>query len=378
MAEPDAIASSLPAHGAGVLLAVDGLCKRFPLPRGLIGTLTNRPAEAVHAIDGISFELQRGEILALVGESGCGKTTTALTLMGLLEADEGTIQFNGEDVTHLGRRGEAPRATIAALERQSFRREPSFQPTLTMKGLRRQVQMVFQDPYESLNPRATVYETVAEPLEVHGLAGTREELLERVRHALEAAGLSPAEDYLGRRPHELSGGQRQRVVIAGALVLEPILLIADEPVSMLDVSIRAEILNLLDELRTRRGISILCITHDLGTAAYFTDRIAVMYLGRIVETGPTKAVLAHPLHPYTQALLSVIPVPNPRLRRKCMILTGETPNPVHLPSGCRFHPRCPIAVDRCKQEDPVLRELGPAHDAACLLAEPLPADPPAV
>ncbi len=377
MAEPDATASSLPAHSASVLLAVDGLCKHFPLPRGLIGTLTNRPAEAVHAIDGISFELQRGEILALVGESGCGKTTTALTLMGLLEADEGTIQFNGEDVTHLGRRGEAPRATIAALERQSFRREPSFQPTLTMKGLRRQVQMVFQDPYESLNPRATVYETVAEPLEVHGLAGTREQLLERVRHALEAAGLNPAEDYLWRRPHELSGGQRQRVVIAGALVLEPILLIADEPVSMLDVSIRAEILNLLDELRTRRGISVLCITHDLGTAAYFTDRIAVMYLGRIVEGGPTKAVLAHPLHPYTQALLSVIPVPNPRLRRKRMILTGETPNPVHLPSGCRFHPRCPIAIDRCKQEDPVLRQLGPAHVAACLLAEPLPADPPA-
>jgi len=365
MAEPDAAASSLPAHGAGVLLAVEGLCKRFPLPRGFIGTLTNQPAEAVHAIDGISFDLQRGEIMALVGESGCGKTTTALTLMGLLEADEGTIRFNGQDVTHLGKRGEAPRATIAALERQSFRREPSFQPTLTMKGLRRQVQMVFQDPYESLNPRATVYETVAEPLEVHGLAGTREQLLERVRRALEDAGLNPAEDYLWRRPHELSGGQRQRVVIAGALILEPILLIADEPVSMLDVSIRAEILNLLDELRTRRGISVLCITHDLGTAAYFTDRIAVMYLGRIVESGPTRVVLAHPLHPYTQALLSVIPVPNPRLRRKRMILTGETPNPVHLPSGCRFHPRCAIAKGRCTEVDPEWREVSPSHWTAC-------------
>ena len=369
MSGSDSAAAPGRIEGGQVLLSVEGLCKYFPLPRGLIGMLTNRSAGAVHAIDGISFELRRGEILALVGESGCGKTTTALTLMGLLEADEGTIRFNGEDVTHLGTRGQTPRATIAALERQSFRREPSFQPTLTIKGLRRQMQMVFQDPYESLNPRATVFETVAEPLEVHGLARTREGLLPRVRQALEEAGLSPAEDYLWRRPHELSGGQRQRVVIAGALVLEPILLIADEPVSMLDVSIRAEILNLLDALRTQRGISVLCITHDLGTAAYFTDRIAVMYLGRIVESGPTRDVLARPLHPYTQALLSVIPVPNPRLRRKRMILTGETPNPVNLPSGCRFHPRCPIAIERCKQEDPALRRLGPTQDVACLLAE---------
>ena len=369
MSGSDSAAAPGRIEGGQALLSVEGLCKYFPLPRGLIGMLTNRTAGAVHAIDGISFELRRGEILALVGESGCGKTTTALTLMGLLEADEGTIRFNGEDVTHLGTRGQAPRATIAALERQSFRREPSLQPTLTIKGLRRQMQMVFQDPYESLNPRATVFETVAEPLEVHGLARTREGLLPRVRQALEEAGLSPAEDYLWRRPHELSGGQRQRVVIAGALVLEPILLIADEPVSMLDVSIRAEILNLLDALRTQRGISVLCITHDLGTAAYFTDRIAVMYLGRIVESGPTRDVLARPLHPYTQALLSVIPVPNPRLRRKRMILTGETPNPVNLPSGCRFHPRCPIAIERCKQEDPALRRLGPTQDVACLLAE---------
>ena len=365
MAESDTTASSAPARSAGPLLAVDGLCKRFPLPRGLIGVLTKKPEAAVHAIDGVSFELQRGEIMALVGESGCGKTTTALTLMGLLEADEGTIRFNGEDVTHLGTRSGAPQATIAALESQSFRREPSFRPALTMKGLRRQVQMVFQDPYEALNPRSTVYETVSEPLDVHGLMGTREETLGRVCHALEAAGLSPAEDYLWRRPHELSGGQRQRVVIAGALILEPILLIADEPVSMLDVSIRAEILNLLDELRTQRGISVLCITHDLGTAAYFTDRIAVMYLGRIVESGPTRAVLADPLHPYTRALLSVIPVPNPRLRRKRTILTGETPNPVDLPSGCRFHPRCPIAKSLCAEVDPEWREVSPGHWAAC-------------
>jgi oligopeptide/dipeptide ABC transporter ATP-binding protein len=350
------------------ILEVDGLCKRFPLSRGLAGALRREPRKAVHAVDGVSFRLRRGEILALVGESGCGKTTTALTLMGLVEADEGTIRFNGQDVTHLAQReGGAPRASMAALNGQAYRKEPSVFPALTMKRLRRQVQMVFQDPYESLNPRATVFEAVAEPLEVHAISANREERRARVCRALEDAGLSPPEVFLGRLPHELSGGQRQRVVIAGALVLEPVLLIADEPVSMLDVSIRAEILNLLDDLRSYRGISILYITHDLGTAAYFTDRIAVMYLGRIVEIGPTREVLARPRHPYTKALLSVIPVPNPRLRRERIILGGETPNPVDLPSGCRFHPRCPVAIDRCRQIDPALRAVGREHEAACIL-----------
>jgi oligopeptide/dipeptide ABC transporter ATP-binding protein len=208
---------------------------------------------------------------------------------------------------------------------------------------------------------------VGEPLDVHGLAGDRREKIARVAQALEEAGLKPAEAFMDRLPHELSGGQRQRVVIAGALVLEPTLLIADEPVSMLDVSIRAEILNLLDDLRAKKGISILYITHDLGTAACFTDRIAVMYLGRIVEIGPTRRVLANPQHPYTRALLSVIPVPNPRLRRQRIILGGETPNPVELPRGCRFHPRCPLAFDRCKEVDPALTLVGPEHEAACLL-----------
>lgn len=354
------------APAAAPALEVEGLCKHFPLKRGLLGALRRRPARVVHAVDGVSFRLERGEILALVGESGCGKTTIAMTLMGLLEADQGTIRFAGQAVSHLGEAESG--ATIAALNGGRPRPRTRHFPAASLKRLRRQIQMIFQDPYESLNPRATVYETVAEPLVVHGLAAGRGEREARVRQALEDAGLKPPQDFLGRLPHELSGGQRQRVVIAAALVLGPSLLIADEPVSMLDVSIRAEILNLLDDLRRRRGISILYITHDLGTAAYFTDRIAVMYLGRIVECGPTRAVLADPQHPYTRALLSVIPVPNPRLRRRRTILLGETPNPVDLPQGCRFRPRCPVAEARCAEVEPQLAEVAAGHRAACLLA----------
>jgi oligopeptide/dipeptide ABC transporter ATP-binding protein len=235
------------------------------------------------------------------------------------------------------------------------------------KKFRRRIQMVFQDPYESLNPTQTIDEIVTEPLIVHGIAPKHAERRERVRRALEDAGLKPAEDYLPRFPHQLSGGQRQRVVIASALVLEPHLLLADEPVSMLDVSIRAEIINLLADLRQSRGISVIFITHDLGTVGYFADRVAVMYLGRIVEFGTTTDVLENPQHPYTKALLSVIPVPNPRLRKKRIILEGETPNPVDLPSGCRFHPRCPVAMAVCKQSDPGLFLVSESHSAACLL-----------
>jgi oligopeptide/dipeptide ABC transporter ATP-binding protein len=233
--------------------------------------------------------------------------------------------------------------------------------------LRRQVQIVFQDPYESLNPRQTVYASVAEPIEVHKLARSRDRKTELVTAALSAAGLKPPEAFFRRYPTELSGGQRQRVVIAGALVLDPQLLVADEPVSMLDVSLRAEILNLLLQLRDERGITVLYITHDLATAAYFTDRVAVMYLGRIVEIGPARDVLSDPRHPYTRALLSVIPVPNPRRRRERTILVGETPNPVDLPTGCRFHPRCPAASDQCSREEPELVGVGPRHEVACLL-----------
>ncbi|NWG35908.1 MAG: ABC transporter ATP-binding protein [Chloroflexi bacterium] len=295
----------------------------------------------IHAVDGVDLQLRRGEVVALVGESGCGKSTLALTLMLLEEATEGNILFEGRDITH-----------ISARER---------------KAIRQRIQMVFQDPYESLNPTQTIEEIVTEPLIVHGLALDGNERRQRVLRALEDAGLKPAEDYLHRYPHQLSGGQRQRVVIAGALVLEPHILLADEPVSMLDVSIRAEIINLLADLRRTRGISVIFITHDLGTIGYFADRVAVMYLGRIVEIGTMREVLKKPKHPYTQALLSVIPVPNPRMRKKRVILQGETPNPIDLPSGCRFHPRCPMALEVCRQSDPALLKVTETHHAACLL-----------
>jgi oligopeptide/dipeptide ABC transporter ATP-binding protein len=296
----------------------------------------------VHAIDGINFSLSRGDVLALVGESGCGKSTLALTLMGLEIPDEGSISFEGMDYSSLDEKG--------------------------MKKLRRRVQMIFQDPYEALNPTQSIEAIITEPMLVHGMATDKEDRRRLAIRALEDSGLKPAEIYLERFPHQLSGGQRQRVVIAGALVLEPHLLIADEPVSMLDVSIRAEIINLLAELRQSRQISVIFITHDLGTVGCFADRVAVMYLGRIVEIGPTREILANAAHPYTRALLSVIPVPNPRLRRRRIILQGETPNPVDIPTGCRFHPRCPIAVELCKVADPAVVEIAPGHTAACLMA----------
>jgi oligopeptide/dipeptide ABC transporter ATP-binding protein len=320
------------------ILTVRNLYKYFPVGDN---TLWRRPDRWVHAVDDVSFSIQRGEVLAVVGESGCGKSTLALALLRLEEVTAGEIGFAGADVTHV--RGVA------------------------LKALRRQVQMVFQDPYESLNPLLTVGEIVAEPLVVHGLATKAGERDTRVRTALEDAGLKPADVFLQRRPHELSGGQRQRVVIASALVLEPQLLLADEPVSMLDVSIRAEILNLLADLRSQRDISILFITHDLSTVATFADRIAVMYLGRIVEIGPVEAVLGQPQHPYTRALLSVVPVANPRQRHSRTILQGETPNPIDLPSGCRFHPRCPLAIADCQHVHPVLMPVSTDHSAACLL-----------
>jgi oligopeptide/dipeptide ABC transporter ATP-binding protein len=329
------------ARPDGVVLEVSNLRKLFPVSRGVVGTLLKRPQRYVHAVDGVSFAIAEGEILGLVGESGSGKTTTALCVLGLIEPTEGEILFNGQSVQALAR----------SRERRS---------------LRQQMQLIFQDPYESLNPRQTVFATVAEPVEIHRLTRGREEKVERVKAALNGAGLKPPEIFLERYPEDLSGGQRQRVVIAGALVLNPELLVADEPVSMLDVSIRADILNLLLQLRDEHGITILYITHDLATAAHFTDRVAVMYLGRIVEIGPTKTVLSNPRHPYTKALLSVIPVPNPRRRRKRMILVGETPNPIDLPSGCRFHPRCPVASDECSQTEPQLRSVGPDHQVACL------------
>lgn len=301
----------------------------------------SRKSQVVHAVDGVDLRLERSEVIALVGESGCGKTTLSLVLMGLEDPTEGTITFDGKDITRVNNK--------------------------THKQLCQRIQMIFQDPYESLNPTQSIEEIVAEPLLVHKIAIQHEERHARVIRALEDSGLKPAVDYMQRFPHELSGGQRQRVVIASALVLEPQLLLADEPVSMLDVSIRAEIINLLADLRRARGISVIFITHDLGTVGHFADRIAVMYLGRIVEIGSTMEILKKPQHPYTKALLSVIPVPNPRMRRERVILQGETPNPINLPRGCRFHPRCPVAIDLCKSSDPHLMQVSNKHQAACLL-----------
>jgi peptide/nickel transport system ATP-binding protein len=326
------------------LLDVEDLFVRYPVPRGLIGLMRRRPRLAVHAVDGVTLAVQAGELVALVGESGCGKTTTAQAVLRLVDPLSGSIRFQGADITELGMRA--------------------------LRPVRRRMQIVYQDPYESLDPRLRVRATVEEPLLIHGI-GTKTERASFVRDALERAGLSPPELYLERFPHQLSGGQRQRVAIAAALVLDPQLLVADEPVSMLDVSVRAGVLRLLDELKAS-GLGILMITHDLSTAARFADRIAVMYLGRIVEEGPADEVVRNPQHPYTKALLSVVPRRDPRLRRRPQILRGETPDAVRIPSGCRFHPRCPIAVEACKTEDPSLRRPdgthSPHHRAACLLA----------
>jgi oligopeptide/dipeptide ABC transporter ATP-binding protein len=295
-------------------------------------------------VDGISFSLKRGDILALVGESGSGKTTTGLCTLGLIESTEGVVQLEGMDVFEMAKSSQC-------------------------KELRRKAQMIFQDPYESLNPRQTVYQAVVEPLKVHNLAHDQDDRLEKVQKALDDAGLKPPVDYLRRYPQELSGGQRQRVVIASAVGMNPIYLVADEPVSMLDVSIRAEILNLLLRLRDEHKIAMLYITHDLASAAYIADQVAVMYLGIIVEKGPANEIIKNPQHPYTKALMSVIPSPNPERRKKRIVLKGETPNPIDLPPGCRFHPRCPVAVPECAVVEPKLKDLGENHQAACLLLQ---------
>jgi oligopeptide/dipeptide ABC transporter ATP-binding protein len=323
------------------IIQVTDLRKLFPVRKQ---SLFDREERYVYAVDGVSLTVAKGEVLALVGESGCGKSTLALTLLGLERPTSGHITIAGQEISSLNNKG--------------------------LRTARRHIQMIFQDPYESLNPMMTIGDIVAEPLVVHKLARDKKEREALVIRALEDAGLKPADNFIHRLPHELSGGQRQRVVIAGALVLEPDVLLADEPVSMLDVSIRAEILNLLVELRQSRGISILLITHDLGTVGYIADRIAVMYLGRIVEHGPSLQILQNPQHPYTKALLSVVPVPNPRQRRQRIILQGETPNPINLPSGCRFHPRCPIAQPHCREIDPQLRLIPAGHEVACLEVEP--------
>jgi peptide/nickel transport system ATP-binding protein len=343
------------------VLQVQDLYKYFPLPQGLLGALSNKPPRYVRAVDGVGFTVQKGEILALVGESGSGKTTIGMNVLGLQLPTRGRILFDGYDVAEwalgLGPSLESGNGELANLSRRA-----------RVLMLRRRAQMVFQDPYESLNPRQRIFDIVAEPLKIHRLTLSREEEEERVHAVLESCGLAPAEHFWRRFPSGLSGGQRQRVVIAGALALEPRLLVADEPVSMLDVSIRAEVLGLLHALRAERGITILYTTHDLATAGYFTDRMAVMYLGRIVELGPTVEVISNPRHPYTRALLSVVPTPHTYRRQQRVILRGEIPDPIDLPPGCRFHPRCPDAIPDCQATDPQLHPVASEHEVACILA----------
>jgi oligopeptide/dipeptide ABC transporter ATP-binding protein len=323
------------------LLEVEDLVVRYRVARGLSGMILRRPQQHVHAVSGVSLTVARGEMVALVGESGCGKTTTAQAILRLVRAESGRVSFDGVDVTNL--------------------------PQRELRALRRRMQIIYQDPYESLDPRFRVATTVAEPLVIHSI-GSRSERRLAVEHALEQVGLAPAELFANRFPHELSGGQRQRVAIAASLVLGPDVLVADEPVSMLDVSVRAGILGILDELRDQ-GLAVLMITHDLSTAARFADRICVMYLGRIVEEGPARDVIERPQHPYTKALLSVVPRRDPRHRAKLEILKGETPNPIEVPVGCRFHPRCPVAIGACREVDPELRAAAGdrEHRAACIL-----------
>jgi peptide/nickel transport system ATP-binding protein len=328
-----------------VLYRLEDLEVHFPIRSGALDAITRRTRGVVRAVDGIDLELRRGEVLALVGESGSGKTTTGRVIVKLTAPTGGRLTFEGSDVTHLDG---AP-----------------------LRAYRRRVQLIFQDPYETINPKQTINDFVMEPLVVNRI-GTRAERQQMTFAALEAAGLRPASDFAFRYPHELSGGQRQRVVIAGALVMEPELIVADEPVSMLDVSLRTELLRLMLDLRAERGLTYLFITHDLSLAWVIADRIAVMYLGKIMEIGPAGAVIRSPHNPYTQALVSVSPSPDPPTkgeRAKRTILVGETPDAAHVPSGCRFHPRCPYAFDRCRVEEPPLFDVGLGHQAACWLVE---------
>jgi oligopeptide/dipeptide ABC transporter ATP-binding protein len=345
MTERSSLGPAASDRDAEVLLDVRDLVVRYPVRRGLGGAFRREPHRHVSAVDGVSLSVGRGEMVALVGESGCGKTSTAQSILRMVEATSGAIRVAGRDIGGL---------TAAQL-----------------RSVRRSMQMIYQDPYESLDPRFRVRRAVEEPMVIHGIGGSKHERERLVIEALERVELSPADLFIERFPHELSGGQRQRVAIAASLVLNPALLVADEPVSMLDVSVRAGILTLLDRLRRDGGMAILMITHDLSTAAHFADRIAVMYLGRIVEEGPARAVVRNPLHPYTKALMSVVPKRDPRDRTQPQILQGETPNPIDVPSGCRFHPRCPVAEERCRTIDPSLHAPvdSPAdvHQAACVL-----------
>jgi oligopeptide transport system ATP-binding protein len=329
--------TTVPANNEA-LLQVDDLMMHFPIYRGVI----QRQVGAVRAVDGVSFEVRRGETLGLVGESGCGKSTTGRTILQLYRPTSGSVHFEGVDLVHL--KGE------------------------DLRKMRRKMQMIFQDPYASLNPRMTVADIVGEPLMVHDVA-TGKEIQERVQHLLELVNLNPS--FAGRYPHEFSGGQRQRIGVARALALQPSFIICDEPISALDVSIQAQVVNLLEELQQQFNLTYLFIAHDLSMVRHISDRVAVMYLGVIVELASRDELYSKPLHPYTQALLSAVPIPDPVAdeKRQRTILKGDVPSPANPPSGCRFRTRCPIAQEVCSQSRPEFREIKPGHFVACFFAE---------
>ena len=323
------------------LLEVDDLRVHFPVySKGAL----RRHVNDVKAVDGVSFEVRRGETLGLVGESGCGKSTTGLALLRLVDITSGSICFDGIEVTELGRRD--------------------------LRGLRRRMAMIFQDPFASLNPRNSVGAIIAEPLAIHGLHKSREARNRRIGELMELVGLSP--DYRNRYPHEFSGGQRQRIGIARALAAEPEFIVADEPIAALDVSIQAQIMNLLEELQDELGLTYLFIAHDLSAVQHFSDRIAVMYLGRIVEVADRVTLYQSPKHPYTEALLSAVPLPDPKVEatRRRIILTGDVPTPLDPPEGCNFHTRCPKVFGPCPEHDPQLDEVESEHSVACHLHDP--------
>lgn len=319
------------------LLEVQELRKYYPIRSGVF----RKTVGHVKAVDSISFYINEGETLGLVGESGCGKSTTGASILRLEEPTAGEILFDGHDVLALNK-GE-------------------------LRQMRKKMQMVFQDPYSSLNPRMTVSEIVGEPLDIHGLAPNRRERADRIKEILDSVGIR--QDQASRYPHEFSGGQRQRIGIARALAVSPKLIIADEPVSALDVSIQAQVINLLQDLQTEFHLTYLFIAHDLSVVKHISDRIAVMYLGKIVEMAGKRELYDRPLHPYTESLLSAVPVPNPRRKRQRIILEGDVPSPVEPPSGCRFHPRCPQAGAICSQKEPVFRDYGGCHYVACHLLD---------
>ncbi|MCD4671356.1 MAG: dipeptide ABC transporter ATP-binding protein [Anaerolineaceae bacterium] len=319
------------------LVEVKNLVKYYPVRGGVL----RRVIAQVQAVDDVSFVINRGETLGLVGESGCGKSTIAHTMLGLVPHTSGSVKFDGQPVF-------------------------SSEGSIISRQMRRNMQIVFQDPYASLDPRLPIGESIAEGLRIHGI-GTNQERFEMVMSVLEKVGM---EDYHAMRyPHEFSGGQRQRIGIARALVLNPKFIVLDEPVSALDVSIQAQVLNILRDLQRQMGLTYLFVAHNLAVVEHISDRVAVMYLGKIVEMTSREALFRKPLHPYTQALMSAIPIPDPRTRRERIILEGDVPSPLNPPSGCRFHPRCPFAKDICAQEEPVLRELEPEHLVACHFAE---------